>query len=270
MSDRAPQVPAWRLSGVLTRSSTRETMGGMLNIDLTGRRALIAGVADDSGFGFAIAKALAEAGATICLATWPPCWGSSVLCLSGASSTSRCDCQTEASSAFERIWPMDADFDSDADVPSAVREHRRYRDCGDFSIAGLTDRLRADFGETCLDIVVHSMANGPEVKKRSSKPVAMGTWPRWGRAAFPSPPWCQRLGPLVRPGGSFLALSYLASQRVVSRLRGGMFFGQGRAGKRRARARLRGWPQVGPARERESPPAPGPRAQPAPSARSKR
>ena len=36
----------------------------MLNIDLTGRRALVAGVADDGGFGFAIAKALAEAGAS--------------------------------------------------------------------------------------------------------------------------------------------------------------------------------------------------------------
>ena len=44
----------------------------MLNIDLTGRRALVAGVADDGGFGFAIAKALAEAGATVCVGTWPP------------------------------------------------------------------------------------------------------------------------------------------------------------------------------------------------------
>jgi len=37
----------------------------MLNIDLTGRRALVAGVADDGGFGFAIAKALAEAGSEL-------------------------------------------------------------------------------------------------------------------------------------------------------------------------------------------------------------
>ena len=44
----------------------------MLNIDLSGRRALVAGVADDQGFGFAIAKSLAEAGATVCVGTWPP------------------------------------------------------------------------------------------------------------------------------------------------------------------------------------------------------
>ena len=39
----------------------------MLSIDLSGKRALVAGVSDDAGFGFAIAKALAEAGATVCL-----------------------------------------------------------------------------------------------------------------------------------------------------------------------------------------------------------
>ena len=47
----------------------------MLSIDLTGKRALVAGVSDDAGFGFAIAKALAEAGATICLGSWPPALG---------------------------------------------------------------------------------------------------------------------------------------------------------------------------------------------------
>ena len=44
----------------------------MLGIDLRGKRALVAGVADDGGYGFAIAKALAEAGATVCTGTWPP------------------------------------------------------------------------------------------------------------------------------------------------------------------------------------------------------
>ena len=46
----------------------------MLNIDLSGKRAFVAGVADDAGFGFAIAKHLAEAGATVCVGTWPPAY----------------------------------------------------------------------------------------------------------------------------------------------------------------------------------------------------
>ena len=38
----------------------------MLPIDLSGKRAFIAGVADDRGYGWAIVRALAAAGASIC------------------------------------------------------------------------------------------------------------------------------------------------------------------------------------------------------------
>ena len=44
----------------------------MLGIDLRGKKAFIAGVGDDHGFGWAIAKALAEAGAEILIGTWAP------------------------------------------------------------------------------------------------------------------------------------------------------------------------------------------------------
>src|SRR5205814_7865333 len=63
-----PTVP--RSAFRVPRSAFRE--GWMLSIDLRGKRALVAGVADDGGYGFAIAKALAEAGATVCAGTWPP------------------------------------------------------------------------------------------------------------------------------------------------------------------------------------------------------
>ena len=44
----------------------------MLPIDLTGKRAFVAGIADDKGYGWAIVRALAQAGASICVGTWPP------------------------------------------------------------------------------------------------------------------------------------------------------------------------------------------------------
>lgn len=44
-------------------------------MDLTGKTAFVAGVADSSGYGWAICKALAEAGATITVGTWPPVLG---------------------------------------------------------------------------------------------------------------------------------------------------------------------------------------------------
>lgn len=39
---------------------------------IIGKRAFIAGVADDNGYGWAIAKALAAAGAEILVGTWVP------------------------------------------------------------------------------------------------------------------------------------------------------------------------------------------------------
>ena len=44
----------------------------MLTINLKGKKAFIAGVGDDQGYGWAIAKSLAEAGATILIGTWTP------------------------------------------------------------------------------------------------------------------------------------------------------------------------------------------------------
>lgn len=43
-----------------------------LKIDMRGKTVFVAGVADSTGYGWAIAKACAEAGAKIVLGTWPP------------------------------------------------------------------------------------------------------------------------------------------------------------------------------------------------------
>ncbi|MGH7592841.1 MAG: enoyl-[acyl-carrier-protein] reductase, partial [Gemmatimonadales bacterium] len=137
----------------------------MLPIDLSGRRAFIAGVADDGGFGFAIAKALAEAGATVCVGTWPPALGIFETLLERGKLAKSLKLQRGGSLEFERIYALDAAYDSLADAPPEVRENKRYRQRGDFSIAGVLAHLRDDFGERPLDIVVHSLANGAEVRK---------------------------------------------------------------------------------------------------------
>ncbi len=43
-----------------------------LKIDMKGKLVFVGGVADSTGYGWAIAKACAEAGAKIILGTWPP------------------------------------------------------------------------------------------------------------------------------------------------------------------------------------------------------
>jgi enoyl-[acyl-carrier protein] reductase I len=194
----------------------------MLNIDLTGRRALVAGVADDGGFGFAIAKSLAEAGATVCVGTWPPALNIFLNLLERGKMDASLALRSGAKLQFERIYPLDAAFDTLADAPEELRASKRYKETGDFSIDGLAARLTADFGAQPLDVVVHSLANGPEVRKPLLETSRAGYLTAVGVSAYSLVSLVQRLGPLMRPGGSFSSLTYMASERVVPGYGGGM------------------------------------------------
>ncbi len=194
----------------------------MLSIDLTNRRALVAGVADDAGYGFAIAKALAEAGAAVCVATWPPALGIfTTLMERGKMDESRALARG-GMLEFEKIYPLDAAYDTLADAPEDIRESKRYTGTGDFSIAGLATGLRADFGDKPLDIVIHSLANGPEVKKPLLETSRAGYLAAVSVSAYSLAAMVARLGPLMRPDGSFLSLTYLAGERVIPGYGGGM------------------------------------------------
>lgn len=194
----------------------------MLPIDLTGRRALVAGVADDGGFGFAIAKSLAEAGATVCVGTWPPALNIFLNLLERGKMDESRRLSNGSMLEFEKIYPLDAAFDRFEDMPEELRESKRYKDVGDCSIAGLAARIREDFGEQGLDIVVHSLANGPEVKKPLLEVSRNGYLSAVSVSAYSLVAMVQQLGPLMRPGGSFLSLTYMASERAIPGYGGGM------------------------------------------------
>jgi enoyl-[acyl-carrier protein] reductase I len=194
----------------------------MLNIDLTGKRALVAGVADDAGFGFAIAKALAEAGASVSVGTWPP----ALNIFTNLLERGKMDESRKLSSGqllqFEKIYPLDAAFDTLADAPEDIRSNKRYKDTGDFSVDGMVKRIEADFGSGSLDIVIHSLANGPEVKKPLLETSRSGYLTAVSVSAYSLTSMVARLAPLMRSGGSFLSLTYMASERVIPGYGGGM------------------------------------------------
>ncbi|HET6679831.1 MAG TPA: enoyl-[acyl-carrier-protein] reductase [Gemmatimonadaceae bacterium] len=194
----------------------------MLKIDLEGRRALVAGVADDGGYGFAIAKALAEAGASVTVATWPPALSIFRNLLDRGKIDESRRLSNGGMLEFERIYPLDAAFDVLGDAPADVRENKRYRDTGDFSIDGLATSLVSDFGSPCLDIVVHSLANGPEVKKPLTETSRAGYLAAMSVSAYSLIAMVRRLSALMRPGGSFVSLTYMAGERVVPGYGGGM------------------------------------------------
>ena len=194
----------------------------MLNIDLTGKRALVAGVADDGGFGFAIAKALAEAGASVCVGTWPPALNIFMNLLDRGKMDESRRLSSGEMLQFEKIYPLDAAFDSLADAPEDIQTNRRYRDTGDFSVEGLANRFVADFGEDSLDIVIHSLANAPEVKKPLLETSRAGYLAAVGVSAYSLVSIMSRFAPMMRRGGSFLSLTYMAGERVVPGYGGGM------------------------------------------------
>src|SRR6266516_4324088 len=194
----------------------------MLNIDLRGKRALVAGVADDAGFGFAIAKALAEAGASVSVGTWPPALNIFMNLLERGKMDESRKLSNGQLLQFEKIYPLDASFDTLSDAPEDIRSNKRYKDTGDFSIEGMVKRIESEFGRDSLDIVIHSLANGPEVKKPLLETSRSGYLTALSVSAYSLVSMVARLGPLMRQGGSFLSLTYLASQRVVPGYGGGM------------------------------------------------
>jgi enoyl-[acyl-carrier protein] reductase I len=194
----------------------------MLNIDLRNRRALVAGVADDAGYGFAIAKALAEAGASVVVGTWPPALNIFLNLLERGKLDESRKLSGGGMLEFEKIYPLDAAFDRLEDAPEELRQSKRYKDAGDFSIDGLAKRLTEDFGERSLDIVIHSLANGPEVKKPLLETSRSGYLTALGVSAYSLVGMVNRFGPLMRDGGSFLSLTYMASERVIPGYGGGM------------------------------------------------
>ncbi len=192
----------------------------MLPIDLSGKRALVAGVADDRGYGWAIVRALAAAGASVCVGTWPP----TMRIFTKSLERGKLDLSLPGGGEieFERIYPLDAAYDTSGDVPDEVSSSKRYAELEGYTIQGVADKMRADFGDACLDVVVHSLANGPEVRKPLIETSRHGYLEAVSASAYSMVSMIQRFGPLMNEGGALVSLSYLAAERVIPGYGGGM------------------------------------------------
>ena len=192
----------------------------MLSIDLAGKRAFVAGVADDQGYGWAITRALAAAGATVSVGTWPPALRIFTMSLDRGKLDTSLPGGGEIE--LEAVYPFDAVYDTPADVPDEVREGKRYRDLEGFTVQETVDRLREEHGGPCVDVLVHSLANGPEVQNDLLETSREGYLAAVSASAYSLVSMVRRFGPILRPGASVVSLSYLAAERVVPGYGGGM------------------------------------------------
>ncbi|WP_068470377.1 enoyl-[acyl-carrier-protein] reductase [Candidatus Protochlamydia phocaeensis] len=192
----------------------------MLQIDLKGKRAFIAGIGDDQGFGWAIAKALAEAGAEIIVGTWTPI----LKIFTTSFNTGKFDASRRLSDGslmeFAKVYPLDASFDQPEDVPDDIRENKRYKDVEGYTIAEVCKAIGQDFGN--IDIFIHSLANAPEVQKPLLETSRKGYLAALSSSSYSFVSLLAHLGPIMNPHGSALSLTYLASERVIPGYGGGM------------------------------------------------
>jgi enoyl-[acyl-carrier protein] reductase I len=156
------------------------------------------------------------------VATWPPALNIFLNLLERGKMDASRALPDGSLLTFERIYPLDAVFDTLADAPEELRESKRYKGNGDFSIQGLANQMVTDFGERPLDILVHSLANGPEVKKPLLEVSRNGYLAAVSASAYSLVSMVQRFGPLMRDGGSVASLTYMASERVIPGYGGGM------------------------------------------------
>jgi enoyl-[acyl-carrier protein] reductase I len=209
-----------RVSHAAASSARVAAAPEMALMDLTGKTAFVAGVADSSGYGWAICKALAEAGATITVGTWPPVLGIFEKGLKSGKFDEDSMLSDGSKMEIAKVYPLDAVFDYPEDVPEETKTNKRYAGLDGFTISEVAESVGKDFGK--IDILVHSLANGPEVTKPLMETSRRGYLAASSASAYSLVSCVQKFGPVMNDGGSVISLSYIASEKVIPGYGGGM------------------------------------------------
>jgi len=191
-----------------------------MKMDLTGKVAFIAGVADASGYGWAIAKELANAGATIVIGSWPPVLKIFKATLKKSATDEARRLDDGSLMEISKIYALDAMYDSPDDVPEDVKANKRYSGVGPFTISEVVAEVAKDFGK--VDILVHSLANGPEVTKPLLETSRAGYLAASSASAYSLVSMVSNFAPIMNAGGSVVSLSYVAAEKTIPGYGGGM------------------------------------------------
>ncbi|KAK8683164.1 hypothetical protein V6N13_039231 [Hibiscus sabdariffa] len=200
--------------------SSEDPLVSRLPIDLKGKRAFVAGVADDNGFGWAIAKSLAAAGAEILVGTWVPALNIFETSLQRGKFDESRKLPDGSLMEITKIYPLDAVFDNPDDVPEDIKTNRRYAGSTNWTVREVAESVKRDFGS--IDILVHSLANGPEVSKPLLETSRNGYLAALSASSYSYVSLLKHFLPFMNPGGSSISLTHVASERIIPGYGGGM------------------------------------------------
>jgi enoyl-[acyl-carrier protein] reductase I len=196
----------------------------MIPIDFSGKVALVTGVGDNESFAWFISKALQAAGAKIVLASHPRMVNIVESFLSGDKYRESRELPYGAGELkVEKVFAMDARFDTMADVDEATRNDKRWNKYPFYAIKEVVDAVGKDFGG--IDIVIHSMAFSREILKSMVDTSRSAYFEALGISAYSLTSLLRAAAPYMenRPGGaSAVGLTYLGGTRVVPYYGGGM------------------------------------------------
>lgn len=203
----------------MSAASDKQPLPG-LPIDLRGKRAFIAGIADDNGYGWAIAKSLAAAGAEILVGTWVPALNIFETSLRRGKFDESRVLPDGSLMEITKVYPLDAVYDCPEDVPEDVKTNKRYAGSSNWTVKEVAESVKQDFGT--IDILVHSLANGPEVSKPLLETSRYGYLAAISASSYSFVSLLKHFIPIMNPGGSTISLTYIASERIIPGYGGGM------------------------------------------------
>ncbi|XP_068659590.1 enoyl-[acyl-carrier-protein] reductase [NADH], chloroplastic-like [Aristolochia californica] len=203
----------------VSSSGEKETTSG-LPIDLKGKRAFIAGIADDNGYGWAIAKSLAAAGAEILVGTWVPALNIFETSLRRGKFDESRVLPDGSLMEIAKVYALDAVYDSLEDVPEDVKTNKRYAGASSWTVQEVANAVKQDYGT--IDILVHSLANGPEVTKPLLETSRKGYLAALSASSYSYVSLLKHFLPIMNPGGSSISLTYIASEKIIPGYGGGM------------------------------------------------
>ncbi|CAN4114054.1 unnamed protein product [Withania somnifera] len=212
-----------KLQKVVTKAKSEADYSkpaSVLPIDLRGKRAFIAGVADDNGYGWAIAKSLAAAGAEILVGTWVPALNIFETSLRRGKFDESRVLPDGSLMEITKVYPLDAVFDNLEDVPEDIKTNKRYAGSSKWTVSEVAESVKEDFGS--IDILVHSLANGPEVTKPLLETTRRGYLAAISASSYSYVSLLKHFLPIMNPGGSSISLTYIASERIIPGYGGGM------------------------------------------------